>query len=126
MLKQCARAKFRFNLKAFRFSASAGSLTAAAKGSAENSHPVLHVLRHAVVAHDRPRVAQAATFALNHEAPKRVARLLHEFRPRVVGRLLPPVMIGERGKRRFKRASQSPKRSGLLLRNLVIERDNGA
>jgi hypothetical protein len=102
-----------------------GKLTAAAKGSAENSHAVLHVLRHAVVTHDRPRVAQAAAFALNHKAPKRVARLLHEFDPRIVGLVLAPVMIGERREGRFKRASQSPKRSGLLLRNLVIERDNG-
>ena len=92
---------------------------------AVDSHPVLHVLRNAIVAHDRPRVAQTATFALNHEAPQRVACLLDEFRPCVVGLLLAPIVVGEGGERRFKRASQSPERSRLFLRNLVIERDNG-
>jgi hypothetical protein len=97
-----------------------------ATGSAEDSHPVLHVSGDAIVAHDRPRVPQAAAFALNHEAPKRVACLLYEFRPHIVRFLLAPVVIGERGKRRFKRAPQSPERSSPFLRNLVIERDNGA
>jgi hypothetical protein len=82
-------------------------------------------LRNAVVAHDRPRVAQTATFALNHEAPQRVACFLHELRPCIVGLLLAPIVGGEGGERRFKRASQSPERSCLFLRNLVIERDNG-
>lgn len=101
-------------------------LTAAAICSAGDSHPVLHVLRDAIVAHDRPRVPQAATFALDHEAPKRVARLLHELRPHIVSLLLAPVVIGECGKRRLERASQSPEGGSRLLRNLVIERDNGA
>jgi hypothetical protein len=93
---------------------------------AEDSHPVLHVLRDAVVAHDWPRVTQAATFALDHEAPQGVARFLHELGPLVVSLLLAPIVVGERRERRFERASQSAERSGLLLRNLVIERDNGA
>lgn len=79
--------------------------TAAAVRFAQNSHPVLHVLRHAVVANDRPRVAQAATFALNHKAPQRVACFLDELRPYVVGLLLAPIVVGKRGERRFKRAS---------------------
>jgi hypothetical protein len=54
-----------------------------------------------------------------------VACFLHELRPCIVGLLLAPIVGGEGGERRFKRASQSPERSCLFLRNLVIERDNG-
>lgn len=92
--------------------------------SAENSHPILHLLRDAIVAHDRPRVSQAAAFALDQEAPKRVAGVPHQLCPRFVGSLPAPVVLGKRGERRFKGAAQSPERRSLFLRYFVIERDH--
>jgi len=92
--------------------------------SAENSHPILHFLRDAIVAHDRPRVSQATAFALDQEAPKCMAGIPHQFRPRVVGHLPAAVVLGERGKRHFKGAAQSPERGCLFLRYLVVECDH--
>ena len=90
---------------------------------AENSHPILHLFRNAIVAHDRLRVPQATAFALDHEAPKCMACVPHQFCPRFVGLLIAPVVLGERGERCFKRAAQSPERRRLLLRYFVIERE---
>ena len=92
--------------------------------SAENSHPILHFLRDAIVAHDRPRVSQATAFALDQEAPKCMAGIPHQFRPRFVGPLPAAVVLGERGKRHFKDAAQSPERGCLFLRYFVVECDH--
>ena len=92
--------------------------------SAENSHAILHFLRDAIVVHDRPRVSQATAFALDQEAPKCMAGIPHQFRPRVVGHLPAAVVLGERGKRHFKGAAQSPERGCLFLRYLVVECDH--
>src|SRR5580704_6548426 len=89
---------------------------------AERAHAVVHLRRNAIVADDRPRIAQADRLALDHEAPQRVAGVADEARPcRVLGAMA-AVVFGERGERRFERAPHAAERRDLLLRDLVVER----
>jgi hypothetical protein len=91
--------------------------------SANDPHPVLHLSRNAVVPYNRSRIAQAAAFALNDQAPKRLARSFNEPHPLLAGRPLIAVVFGERCQGCFERAAGAAKGSRLFLRYFVIERD---
>ena len=47
--------------------------------AAEDAHAVLHLNRHPIGANDGARVAQPDRLALDHEAPQRIAGVLHQF-----------------------------------------------
>ena len=95
----------------------------------QHAHARLHLGRHAIVAHQLPRVAQAERLALHHEQPERVAGLRHQFAPlapRVRGQLARlGVEVAQRRERCLERAPEPAERRGLLLRDLVVERGGG-
>ena len=89
---------------------------------AERAHAVVHLGGNAIVADDRPRIAQADRLALDHEAPQRVAGVADEAgASRVLGAVA-AVVLGQGSERRFQRASHPAERRDLLLRNFVVER----
>jgi hypothetical protein len=93
--------------------------------AAKYPDPVLHLLRDPVVAHDRPRIAQAAAFPLNEKAPQSFAGVIDQLGPRLAGSSPIAVIFGQRGQRGFERATRPPERRGLFLRYLIIQRDGG-
>ena len=102
-----------------------GSLAWPALRAARYPDPVLHLLRDPIVAHDRPRVAQAAALPLNEKAPKSFAGVVDELGPRLTSGSHMAVIFEQRGQRGFKRAARSPERGCLFLRYLIIECDCG-
>jgi len=91
----------------------------------EGTHVVVHLGGNAIVADHRTRIAQADRLALDHEAPQRIAGVADEAgASRVLGAVA-AVVFGERGERRFERASHTAERGDLLLRDLVVERGDG-
>ena len=93
--------------------------------AAKYPDPVLHLLRDPIVAHDWPRVAQAAAFPLNEKAPKSFGVVVDELGPRLTSGSHIAVIFEQRGQRGFERAARSPECGGLFLRYLIIERDGG-
>jgi hypothetical protein len=104
---------------------------AKARSRPKRPHPVLHLDRNAIFAHDRSLVAQSDRLALDDKAPQGVAclpqqaladgacrRLLGE----VAGIGAQPIVLRQRRERRLARAAQPAQRSRLLLRDLVVER----
>jgi hypothetical protein len=93
-------------------------------GSAESPHAVLYLNGDAIVAHHRPRIAQATSFALDDKAPQRIARILHQPGAHRAALRVRLVVFGQIRKRGFKRPSEPAERSRLLLRDFVVERDD--
>ena len=93
--------------------------------AAKYPDPVLHLLRDPVVAHDRPRIAQAAAFPLNEKAPQSFAGVIDQLGPRLTGGSHIAVIFEQGGQRGFERATRPPERRGLFLRYLIIQRDGG-
>ena len=102
----------------------AGSARSALR-AAKYPDPVLHLLRDPIVAHDRPRVAQAAAFPLNEKTPKSFAGVVDQLDPRLASGSHIAVIFEQRGQRGFDRATRPPERRGLFLRYLIIQRDGG-
>jgi len=102
-----------------------GSSAWPAPWAAKNPHPVLHLLRAPIVAHDRPRVAQAAAFPLDEKAPKSFASVVDQFDPRLAKRSRIAIIFEQRRQRGFERATRPPERGGLFLRYLIVQRDGG-
>ncbi len=122
-------------------------------GCGHDAHPVLHLGRDAIIADDRPRIAQAAGLPLHYKAPQRVAGCGDEFCPRftvfagqkssllggfrmrgparrrlvcrhtIEAAFAAAIEFGQRQERRLQRAAQTAKRGRLLLCDFVIERD---
>ena len=94
--------------------------------SGKRTHAVLHLGRHAVVAHQLARVAQAERLALHHEQPERMAGLGDQRAARLarLGRRLARCAsnVAQRRERRLQPAPEPAERGGLLLRDLVVER----
>ena len=100
--------------------------------SGKRTHAVLHFCRHAVVAHQLARVAQAERFALHHEQPERVAgfaRPAHGARcaPRPKARA-PRIEVAQRRECGLQRAAEpaecrrpSPARSRSRARGLSVQ-----
>jgi hypothetical protein len=93
--------------------------------AAKYPDPVLHLLRDPIVAHNWPRVAQAAAFPLNEKAPKSFAGVVDQLGPRLTGSSHIAVIFEQRGQRGFERATRPPERGGLFLRYLIVQRDGG-
>src|SRR5260370_29262018 len=90
--------------------------------AAKYPDPVLHLLRNPIVAHNWPRVAQAAAFPLNEKAPKSFAGVVHQLAPRLTGSSHIAVIFERRAHRGFKRATPPPERGGLFFRSLIVHR----
>jgi hypothetical protein len=86
-----------------------------------DAHPILHLLRNPVIAHDRPSVTQAAAFPLDDKAPQRLARSGDQFPTRLVGDLEVAVVLTQSGKRSFEGAAGAPECGGLFLRYFIVE-----
>jgi hypothetical protein len=97
-----------------------------ASANLKYSHPVLHFGWHAIVPHHRAGITQPAGFALDHEAPQRIARRSDQFGPCSGGAGMVPIEFGKRLERRLERASLPAERGSLLLRQLIIERGDAA
>jgi hypothetical protein len=104
---------------------SVASSARSALRAAKYPDPVLHLLRDPIVAHDRPRVAQAAAFPLNEKAPKSFAGVVDQLGPRLTGGSHIAVIFEQCGQRVFERATRAPKRGSLFLRYLIVQRDSG-
>jgi hypothetical protein len=102
-----------------------GSSARSALWAAKNPHPVLYLLRDPIVTHDRPRIAQAAAFALDNKAPKSFPGVVDQLGPRLTGRSRIAIIFEQRRQRGFERATCPPERGGLFLRYLIIQRDGG-
>jgi hypothetical protein len=102
-----------------------GSSARSALGVAKYPDPVLHLLRDPIVAHDWPRVSQAAAFPLNEKAPKSFAGVVDQLGPCLTSGSHIAVIFEQRGQRGFERATRPPERGGLFLRYLIIQRDGG-
>jgi len=90
--------------------------------NAKDSHAILHLLGNLIIAHHCLRIAQSAAFPLDDEAPQRVAGLCNQFSSDRVRDLPVAIVLAQGGERRFERAAGTPKRRGLFLRHLIIER----
>jgi hypothetical protein len=90
--------------------------------SAENPHAILYLLRHSIIAHHCSRVAQPAAFPLDDETPQHVAGGGNQFSARLVRGSPRAVVLAQGRERSLERAAGAPKRRGLLLRDLIIER----
>ena len=93
--------------------------------AAKYPDPVLHLLRDPIVAHDWPRVAQAAAFPLNEKTPKSFAGVVDQLGPRLASGSQIAVIFEQRGQCGFQPATRPPERSGLFLRYFIIQRDGG-
>jgi hypothetical protein len=93
----------------------------AASADVTDSHTILNVLWNPVIAHHRPRVAQAATFPLDDKVPQRVARLRNQFSARRVRSSAAAVVLAQGRERSLKRAAGAAKRGGLFLRYFIVE-----
>src|SRR5579862_6550138 len=92
--------------------------------AAEHPHAILHFDGDAVVAHDRPWIAQSTGLALDHEAPQCVAGVLHQLAPLRSRLRIGAVVVPQRRERCFERPAEPAERGRLLLRDLVVERDD--
>jgi hypothetical protein len=90
--------------------------------SAKNPHAILYLLRHSIIAHHCARVAQPAAFPLDDVAPQRVASVRNQFSSGLVRGSPGAVVLAQGRERSLERAAGTPKRRGLLLRDLIIER----
>src|SRR5580693_3006014 len=77
---------------------------------AEGAHAVVHFGGNAIVADDRPWIAQADRLALHHEAPQCVAGVADEGFARRVLRAVAAVVCGQGGEGGFERASHAAER----------------
>lgn len=85
-------------------------------------HAILYFLRDPVIAHDRPRVMQAAAFALDDKAPQCLACFGDQFSTRRIGDLAVAIVLRQGRESGFERAAGAAKRQSLFLRYFIIER----
>ena len=94
-----------------------------------DSHTVLHLDRHPIVAHDLATVAHPAGLALHHEVPKRLAGVSDQRSPFSQTRLrilrLVLVKLREGQKRALETTAETPERRRLLLNNLAVQGGGG-
>lgn len=90
--------------------------------SAKNPHAILYLLRYSIIPHHCARVAKSAAFPLDYETPQRVAGVHNQFSSCLVRGLPGAVVLAQGRERGLQRAAGTPKRRGLLPRDLIIER----